>query len=182
MNTQKEILSFSEYIKYIEENYSRNSLFRGLKDKSFALIPKIGRDNYLRKCFEDKVVSLDKLQDLEEQTMNEFVKMSVPHLDLRAMNQWDQWTIGQHYGLPTRFLDWTENPLIAAYFATENAGTDAAICVTDRTQFNSGTDDMGDVFSFSDTDEVLLHTPSYINSRIIAQKVFLLFIRIQRFH
>lgn len=42
MNTQKEILSFSEYIKYIEENYSRNSLFRGLKDKSFALIPKIG--------------------------------------------------------------------------------------------------------------------------------------------
>lgn len=170
MNTQKEILSFSEYIKYIEENYSRNSLFRGLKDKSFALIPKIGRDNYLRKCFEDKVVSLDKLQDLEEQTMNEFVKMSVPHLDLRAMNQWDQWTIGQHYGLPTRFLDWTENPLIAAYFATENAGTDAAICVTDRTQFNSGTDDMGDVFSFSDTDEVLLHTPSYINSRIIAQK------------
>lgn len=131
MNTQKEILSFSEYIKYIEENYSRNSLFRGLKDKSFALIPKIGRDNYLRKCFEDKVVSLDKLQDLEEQTMNEFVKMSVPHLDLRAMNQWDQWTIGQHYGLPTRFLDWTENPLIAAYFATENAGTDAAICVTD---------------------------------------------------
>lgn len=43
MNTQKEILSFSEYIKYIEENYSRNSLFRGLKDKSFALIPKIGK-------------------------------------------------------------------------------------------------------------------------------------------
>ena len=76
MNTQKEILSFSEYIKYIEENYSRNSLFRGLKDKSFALIPKIGRDNYLRKCFEDKVVSLDKLQDLEEQTMNENVRPS----------------------------------------------------------------------------------------------------------
>ena len=44
MNTQKEILSFSEYIKYIEENYSRNSLFRGLKDKSFALIPKIGNE------------------------------------------------------------------------------------------------------------------------------------------
>lgn len=46
MNTQKEILSFSEYIKYIEENYSRNSLFRGLKDKSFALIPKIGNPRY----------------------------------------------------------------------------------------------------------------------------------------
>lgn len=164
------ITSFSEYISYVERNYGRTHLFRGLKKKSYPLIPKIGRSNYVQRCSSETDKQLFDLQDLEERTMNDFIKMSVPHMDLRDMNPWDQWTIGQHYGLPTRFLDWTENPLIAAYFATEDATEDVAVCVTDRTQFNVGTDDLPDIFSLPEDDDVLLHIPSYINARIIAQK------------
>jgi len=130
------INSFIDYLSYVEKNYTRNHIFRGMNHLDYLLVPKIGREPYVARCQAESVV--DDLQDMEEQIMNEFIKMSIPHMDLRNISSWDQWTIGQHHGLPTRFLDWTENPLIAAYFATENSnGNDVAVYVVDKTPLES---------------------------------------------
>lgn len=45
----------------------------------------------------------------------------------------------QHYGVPTRLLDWSENPLVALYFAVENKDkeTDAAIWMLRPNKLNT---------------------------------------------
>lgn len=63
--------------------------------------------------------------DLEEHILRNFIRYSRPHLDeAKPHNDWELLIAAQHHGVPTRLLDWTYSPLIAAFFATR-PGRDA---------------------------------------------------------
>ncbi|HEY0994635.1 MAG TPA: FRG domain-containing protein, partial [Gemmatimonadaceae bacterium] len=55
---------------------------------------------------------------LEEHILRNFMRHARPHLGDAPVNEWEVLVSAQHHGVPTRLLDWTYSPLVAAHFAT----------------------------------------------------------------
>jgi hypothetical protein len=109
------IETFEDYLRLIKQQKekatsSKNEvdfLFRG-QPFDYPLIPKICR-----------LCAKGDLLETESLLLQEF-KRTNPLLinEHRPMDEWDYLTLGQHFGLPTRLLDWSNNALTALWFAT----------------------------------------------------------------
>jgi len=57
------------------------------------------------------------LWNLEKRILEKFRAYAIPHINSLPQNDLAWLALGQHHGLPTRLIDWTENPLVALFFA-----------------------------------------------------------------
>lgn len=149
--------SFDDLHAMVQGYGAGHYIFRGESSASYKLRPKFGRSaaSTRRDCGE-----------IERGVLNAFMRRSAPYLTLTPSNTWEWLAIAQHYGLATRMLDWTENPLVAAYFALGSfPRSDCVIYALDQTVLAQA-DQSESPF---DLDNVVRYDPAHISTRIAAQ-------------
>lgn len=99
------IVSDQEYDSNIHR-YRSHYLYRGMPNDAFHL-----QTSLQRNCGKKSYI-------LENSILRNFTKYAANDDPLLEDSIWRQLIIGQHYGLPTRLLDWTYSSLIGLHFAT----------------------------------------------------------------
>lgn len=126
------ITTIDEYVSLLKKSNSidQHSFYRGHSNVAYKLKPSVGRfrvtppeltgadgDNYHAR------------RDFERRMLEAFKSRAYPYLEYVPENDLEWLLLAQHHSLPTRLLDWTQNPLVGLYFAVENLDKNHDACV-----------------------------------------------------
>jgi hypothetical protein len=160
--------SLTDFIEKLPSKYSEGEFFyRGHQLSEWKLIPSLFR---LRDLTNSDYVQYGGTahtgwKNLEDVLIATFKKQALPYTSVIPQNDLDWKALAQHHGLPTRFLDWTENPLVALFFAVEDPDLDTESSTVWIAKFREE-----HVYGRAELTDGVLYRPTFTTPRINAQR------------
>lgn len=150
--TESVIKSFDDLYQMSQAYRKGRWVFRGQSQVDYLLLPRIGRA---------------EMETRNEQRVLDFFKReATAYIDRSLDSDWNWLAMANHHGLPTRLLDWTTNPLVAAYFAAESEHESDGVLYMLNTIHVVKEDQMAPF----EIEHVMRYRPSHITRRISAQR------------
>jgi FRG domain len=128
----KSLPDYMEHVQVLQQRAKHAIWFRGCGTDKHKLVPSLYRH--------PRAKTQSMLEDLERQLMSRFRQRSIPYHSRDLRDDWEALFFMQHYGVPTRLLDWTENSLTALHFslmtASRKSKGPAVVWVLDPVSWN----------------------------------------------
>lgn len=179
MTTVNSWIEFVDYVQKFAGDSPRKSkyLFRGQGEATWGLVP-----SFSRYCRGKTITwSIDRefhMQRLFRLDAHNYISPPILPSHTKTLELW--WAVMQHYGVPTRLLDWSCSPFVAAYFAVLNIDKkDAAVWIAQphsansnaKSQYGFNGVNFTDLFVTGDDSNLLwFYEPSAKTDRMAAQQ------------
>ena len=197
---RKSISTLSQYLNVIEvlrkyyptrplyENPTTlHFIYRGICDQTYGLLPGVFRKHTGTLRGED-IINKAYAWAEERDILTAFIHEASSVLSIPPDNivRWAEYA--QHYGVPTRFLDWTSNPLTALYFSCrDKTNCDGTVWLLHAVNYELFLGEQlhlpemtfGEVFADilnqkSDLAFPIVYKPFYVDARMSAQNSYLM--------
>lgn len=135
-------------------------VFRGQSNVNWKLEPSLCR--MVPGC--DEAIEIAEIEDmlLDRFCSQAHLHLPAEQIPARRSDKLAWWMLMQHYGVPTRLLDWTKSFWVALYFAVEaDWQLDGCVFVSNTWAFDR---------AYRESEEFVLACPPRQTSRMIAQQ------------
>jgi len=168
---ERRLRFWEEYVEIVLEKNYRRFIYRGHSQGHYRL------ETSIRRAFETLGIREGWRSGREREAIKSF--KSRAHLYLShlpsASDDLEWLSVMQHYGAPTRLLDWTYSPFVAAFFAFQQLSRGCAVYEIDLSSLNNANasrlkEDWREDILNGTEDFVAPFLPDYQNERLILQQ------------